>query len=190
MTEKTAARRRVGRFRMRRRWRVIAATLLTLIVLFCGVTLRLFVLPATGMPARVNAIVVLGGPGDRLGLGLQLAQQGHAPYLLLSSGLPFVPASLCEPDHGSFTVICWNPNPRNTAGEAEFVGRMARQHHWASVVLVTTPDQAWRAALYVRRCYTGKIYSVTTPLDWTQWPYKIAYQWGATIKAETLQRGC
>ncbi len=190
MTEKTALGRRAGRFRIRKRWRVIAATLLTLIVLFCGVTVRLFVLPATGMPARVNAIVALGGPGDRLGLGLQLAQQGRAPYLLLSGGLPYVPPALCKPDHGSFTVICWNPSPANTKGEAEFVGRMARQYHWASVVLVTTPDQAWRAALYVRRCFTGKIYSMTTPLDWTQWPYKIAYQWGATIKAETLLRGC
>jgi uncharacterized SAM-binding protein YcdF (DUF218 family) len=190
MTEKAAARRRVGRFRTRRRWRVIAATLLTLIVLFCGATMRLFVLPTTGMPARVNAVVVLGGPGNRLSLGLQLAQQGHAPYLLLSYGLPFVPASLCRPHHGSFTVICWAPDPANTKGEAEFVGRTARQYHWASVALVTTPDQAWRAALYLRRCYPGKIYSMTTPLDWTQWPYKIAYQWGATIKAATLQRGC
>ena len=191
MTEDTAARRRVGRFRMRRRWRVIAVTLLTLIVLFCGVTVPMFVLPTTGMPARVNAIVVLGGPGNRLGLGLQLAQQGHAPYLLVSNGLPFIlSAALCKPDHGSFTVICWNPNPGNTKGEAEFVGRIARQYHWTSVALVTTPDQAWRAALYVRRCYTGKVYSMTTPLNWTQWPYMIAYQWGATIKAETLQRGC
>ena len=190
MTEKTAARGRVGRFRMRRRWRVIAATLLTLIVLLCGVTVRLFVLPTTGMPARVNAIIVLGGQGNRLGLGLQLAQQGHAPYLLVSDGLPFdLPTGLCEPDHGSFTVICWNPDPGTTKGEAEFVGRTARQHHWESIVLVTTPDQAWRAALYVRRCYSGKIYSTTTPLNSTQWPYMIAYQWGATIKAETLQRG-
>lgn len=191
MTEKTAMRRRVGRFRMRRRWRMISAALLTLIVLFCGVTVRLFVLPVTGMPSRVDAIVVLGGPGNRLGLGLQLAQEDHAPYLLVSNGMAYtLPAALCAPDHGSFTVICWNPNPGNTKGEAEFVGRTARQHHWTSVVLVTTPDQAWRAALYVRRCYTGKIYSTTTPLNWTQWPYKIAYQWGATIKAETLQRGC
>ena len=73
-------------------------------------------------------------------------------------------------------------NPGNTKGEAEFVGRIARQYHWTSVALVTTPDQAWRAALYVRRCYTRKVYSMTTPLNWTQWPYMIAYQWGATIK--------
>ena len=164
---------------------------LVLVVLFCAVTAHLFVWPATGMPARVDAVVVLGGPGNRLGLGSELVHEGRAPYLLVSEGLPVnLPASLCAPDHGSFTVVCWNPVPGNTKGEAEFVGRMARQHHWASVALVTTPDQAWRAALYVRRCYAGAIYSVTTPLSWTQWPYEIAYQWAATVKAETVQRGC
>jgi hypothetical protein len=142
------------------------------------------------MPARVDAIIVLGGPGDRLGLGLKLAQQGHAAYLLVSEGLPInFPTGLCSPNH-AFRVVCWNPDPGNTKGEAEFIGRMARQHHWTSVALVTTPDQAWRAALDVQRCYSGKIYSMTTPLSWSQWPFMITYQWGATIKAETLQRDC
>jgi uncharacterized SAM-binding protein YcdF (DUF218 family) len=191
MTEESASRRQTGRLRARMLWRRIALVLLVLVVLFSGVTVRLFVWPTTGMPARVDAVVALGGPGDRLGLGLRLAQQGRAHYLLVSEGLPVdLSPSLCKPDHGSFTVICWNPIPGNTKGEAEFVGRLAQQHHWTSVALVTTPDQAWRAVLYVRRCYPGKIYSMTTPLGWSQWPYQIAYQWGATIKAETTQRGC
>jgi uncharacterized SAM-binding protein YcdF (DUF218 family) len=184
--------RRVRRLGALRHWRKITAGLVVLAVLFCGVTARLFVWPpTTGMPTRVDAIVVLGGPGNRVSLGVQLAQQGRAPYLLLSNGFAVnLPTSLCEPDHGTFTVICWNPNPGNTKGEAEFVGRIARQHGWTSVALVTTPDQAWRAATLMRRCYSGKIYSVTTPLGWSQWPYEIAYQWGATVKAETIQRGC
>jgi uncharacterized SAM-binding protein YcdF (DUF218 family) len=179
-------------WRPRQRWRRIAVVLLALFLLFCGATVRLFVLPpTTAMPARVDAIAVLGGPGDRLGLGFQLAQQGRAPYLLLSNGFTAnLPASMCVPDHGSFTVICWNPDPGNTRGEAEFIGRTARQHHWTSIALVTTPDQAWRAAVEVRRCYAGKIYSMTTPLSWSQWPYEIMYQWGSTIKSETMQRSC
>jgi uncharacterized SAM-binding protein YcdF (DUF218 family) len=191
MTGESASLRQAGRSRGPRRWRRIALALLILVVVFCSMTLYLFVWPDTGMPARVDAIAILGGPGDRLGLGLRLAQQGRAPYVLLSEGLPAdnLLASLCKP-HGSFTVICWNPIPGNTKGEAEFVGRLARQRHWTSVALVTTPDQAWRAALYVRRCYPGKIYSVTTPLSWSQWPYQIVYQWAAAIKAETTQRGC
>ena len=190
MIEEPTSRRRLGRLGMLRRWRTFALVLLILVVLFSAVTARLFVWPTTGMPARVDAVVVLGGPGNRLGLGLELAEQGRVPYLLLSEGLMDYSPSQCKPDHGPFTVICWNPVPGNTKGEAEFVGRLARQHHWTSVALVTTPDQAWRAALYVRRCYQGKIYSMTTPLSWSQWPYEIAYQWGATIKAETTQRGC
>jgi uncharacterized SAM-binding protein YcdF (DUF218 family) len=190
MTEELTSRRRLGRLGMLRRWRTFALVLLILVVLFCAVTARLFVWPTTGMPARVDAVVVLGGPGNRLGLGLELAEQDRALYLLLSEGLMDYSPSQCKPDHGSFTVICWNPVPGNTKGEAEFVGRLARQHHWTSVALVTTPDQAWRAALYVRRCYPGKIYSMTTSLSWSQWPYEIAYQWAATIKAETTQRGC
>ena len=104
--------------------------------------------------------------------------------------MPFPSEETTPPVTNTNWVICWTPDPGDTRGEAEFVGRMARQYHWTTVALVTTPDQAWRAARYVRRCFTGKIYSVTTPLSWTQWPRMIAYQWGATIKAETLQRGC
>ena len=188
MTEESASRRPLGM--LRRYWRPITVVLVVLLLPFCAATTQLFVFPTTGMPERVDAIVVLGGPGDRLGLGLKLAQQGRAPYLLVSEGLPInFPAGLCSPDH-AFTVICWNPDPGNTKGEAEFIGRMARQQRWTSVALVTTPDQAWRAALEVRRCYSGKIYSATTPLSWSQWPFMIAYQWGSTIKAETLQRDC
>ncbi len=191
MTEEPASHRKVGRLPTRRRWRRVVFALLVLVVLFCAVTVRLFVWPTTGMPARVDAIAVLGGPGDRLGLGFQLAKQGRAPYLLLSNGFSFnLSTTMCKPDHGAFTVICWNPDPGNTQGEAEFIGRTARQHHWTSVALVTTPDQAWRAVLNVRRCYSGRIYSMTTPLSWSQWPWEIVYQWGATIKAETVQRAC
>ena len=40
------------------------------------------------------------------------------------------------------------------------------------------------------RCFPGKIYGVTAPLPVVQWPYQIAYEWGATLKALFLQRSC
>jgi uncharacterized SAM-binding protein YcdF (DUF218 family) len=193
-----AARRKSGLFRRRifprrrRLRRAILAALTALLVLFCAVTARLFIWPATGMPARVDAIAVLGGPQSqqRLDLGLRLAEEGKGPYLLVSEGLWInFPPGLCTPHH-AFTVICWNPVPGTTQGEAEFVGQIARQHGWRSVVLVTTPDQAWRAQLRVSRCYAGQIYSMTTPLPLDQWPYQLAYQWAAVVRAELLQRGC
>ena len=58
-------RRRVGV------WRRVLAVLAAIVVTFCAVTARLFVWPAQGMPARVSAIVMLAGPGDRLPVALE-----------------------------------------------------------------------------------------------------------------------
>ena len=143
------------------------------------------------MPAHVDAIVVLGGPGDRLGKGLELAHQGRAPVLVVSEGLPVsIPSSVCGPHGQALKVICFQPEPGTTQGEAEFVGRLAKQYRWRSVVLVTTPDQDTRARIRFGRCFAGHIYVVTTPLPASQWAYQIAYQWAASFKAVALQRSC
>lgn len=163
--------------------------LLILFAVFCAATARLFIWPATGVPARVDAIVVPGGRGNRLGMALTLASQGRARYLVLSEGMP-IPPSLCGTRVGSAIVICFQPTPDTTQGEAEATARIAKQYGWRSIVLVTTPDQTWRAELRFRRCYSGKIYAVTTPLPAHMWPFKIAYQWVATVKAELVNRSC
>ena len=142
------------------------------------------------MPARADAIVVLGGDGDRLDLGLQLANDGRAPYLVLSLGLPWVPPGLCHGRAGRAEVICFQPDPDTTQGEARETSRLARQYGWKSIVLVTAQDQVWRAHLRFERCYSGRIYGVASPLPWYRWPYAIAYQWAGTFKAETYQRSC
>lgn len=180
------ARRRAVR---RRRWRRVAVALIIAFAVFCAATARLFTWPAQGAPPHVNAIVVLGGPGNRLGQGLELMHQGRAPVLVISLGL-MVPASLCAPHGQAFKVICFQAEPRTTQGEAEYVGRLARQYHWSSVLLITTPDQDTRARLRFHRCFAGQTYVVTTPLPVLSWPYAIAYQWAALFKALALQRSC
>lgn len=142
------------------------------------------------MPAHVDAIVVLGGAGNRLGLGEQLAGQGRSRVLVVSEGLPTVPPGLCTQHARAVVVICFNPDPGTTQGEAEYVSRLAKQHGWRSLVLVTTPDQIWRAELRFRRCFSGDVYGVTTPLPASQWPFAIAYQWGSTIKAVIVNASC
>jgi hypothetical protein len=52
-------------------------------------------------------------------------------------------------------VICFDPNPATTTGEAEFVGRLARKYHWQSIALVTITPQDSRARLRVERCFKG-----------------------------------
>lgn len=176
----------------RRRRKAAAAGLIIVVALLCAATGALFVWPpGEGMPARVDAIVVLGGQGNRLGKGLALAHEDRARVLVISRGLPYpVPGGVCKPRGQTFTVICFSPRPRTTQGEAEFVSRLARQHHWQSVVLVVTPDQVIRARIRFERCYAGQIYVVTTPLPLLEWPYQIAYQWASMFKEEVLQRSC
>ncbi len=175
----------------RRLWRSVAMTVAVMLIVFCTASADLFVWPAEGMPAHVDAIVVLGGPGNRLDKGLQLAHQGRAPFLVVSAGVWPEPApSLCALHDKILTVICFQPEPGTTQGEAEFIGRLARRYEWKSVVLVTTPDQDTRARLRFARCFAGGLYVVTTPLPASAWPHQIAYQWAATFKALVLNPSC
>src|ERR1700722_17043630 len=100
-----------GRWGPRSRWRRrVLIALALLFALFCGVTVRLFIWPTTGMPAHVDAIVVPGGPGNRIAAAITLAEQGRARYLVLSEG-GYVPPQLCGAHVGATAVLCFMPNP-------------------------------------------------------------------------------
>ena len=174
-----------------RRWRFLIAAAALLVAVFGAATARLFVWPERGMPGHVDAIVMLNGPGDRLPTALGLARAHRAPVVVISRGSPdWANGSGCAPQIPGVRVICFSPDPATTQGEAEFAGRLARQYHWHSIVLVTTTPQDTRARLRVQRCFPGSIYAMTAPLPAYEWPYALAYEWGATVKALLLQRTC
>ena len=162
---------------------------LAVIVTFGTATARLFVWPTQGMPTQVSAIVMLAGPGDRLDTALQLARARRAPMLVVSRGHMGY-GGACPPKIPGRALICFDPNPSSTRGEAQFVGRLAKRYHWHSVVLVTTRAQDTRARIRVGRCFSGQIYVVAVPRPFFDWPYEIAYEWGATFKALVLQWAC
>ena len=171
------------------RWRraLIAATALVAVLVVA--TALLFVWPSQGMPSRVDAIVMLAGPGERLALAMQLAREHRASVLVVSRGQHGY-GGLCPPATPGVKLICFEPDPGDTRGEAEFVGRLARKYGWRSVVLVTAREQATRARIVVRRCFGGQVYVMAGSLPLGSWPYQIAYEWGALFKALVLYRGC
>ena len=179
-------RRRSSRFRPGRR---TLAVVLTAVAAFCLLTARLFIWPAEEDPARVDAIVMLAGPGDRLGVALQLAQQHRAPVLVVSQGWDGY-SGPCPPKTSDATVVCFDPDPADTRGEAEFTGRLAARYHWRSVVLVTTRAQDTRARIVTGRCFGGSVSVVTASLPWWDWPYQITYGWGSLLKALLVYRTC
>ena len=159
------------------------------ILAFSIVTARLFIWPEQGMPPRVNAIVMLNGDDSPLSVALRLAQERRAKFLLVSQGTRSSNFG-CPGRVPQVKIICFYPSPATTQGEVEFASRLAARYHWHSIALVTMAPQASRARLRLERCFPGHIYVVTSPIPFDTWPYQIAYEWGATIKALVLQRGC
>jgi hypothetical protein len=172
------------------RWRLVAIALVVCITASAA-TARLFIWPVQGMPAYVSAIVMLNGPGDRLDTAESLAWQHRASFLVVSRPTPYWGhGSVCAPAIPHVKVICFVPSPATTQGEAEFVGRLAKKYHWTSLVLVSITPQDSRARLRVERCFSGPVYVVTASLPLSAWPYEIAYEWTATVKALVLQHSC
>jgi uncharacterized SAM-binding protein YcdF (DUF218 family) len=118
-----------------------------------------------------------------------LARQRRAAVLVVSQGQHGY-GGPCPAATPGVNLICFEPDPGNTRGEAEFVGRLAGHYHWTSVVLVTSRAQDTRARLVMKRCFGGSIYVVTGTLPLGEWPYEIAYGWAALFKSLVLHRGC
>jgi uncharacterized SAM-binding protein YcdF (DUF218 family) len=175
---------------VRRRWlRRLVIAAVAVVVVFAACTAGLIVWPPQGMPARVDAIVVLAGPGTRLPVGVQLAREGRAPVLVVSQGHLGYGGSCPAPITG-VRIICFDPNPADTRGEAEHVEELAKRYGWHSITVVATSEQATRARLIVGRCFNGSIYVITGSMPWQQVPYQIAYGWAALAKALVVQRSC
>jgi hypothetical protein len=174
----------------RRYWRVVFTCAALVLVAFVAVTARVFVWPdLRPVPDHADAIIELAGPADdqRDAVALDLARAQHAPVLIQST-LPT--DNRCLPPVPGVTIECFHPDPDTTRGEARYIGQLAADRHWKSVILVTTPDQAWRAQLRLSRCFSGSIYVSTAHLPALLWFQQIPYQWIASAKALTVERGC
>lgn len=174
---------------LRSRLRKILAVTGVLLILFAAATARVLIWPPQGGPARVDAIIMLAGPGDRLPVALKLAAEHGAPVLVVSQGWMGY-GGPCPPPTSGVKTICFDPDPGDTRGEAEYVGRLANRLGWRSLLVVATRPQAVRAQLLFRRCFGGQVYVTTAPLPAGNWPYQIAYGWGALLKAEFAHRSC
>ena len=177
----------------RRRRRVVMIVLAVVLVGALTLAGRLFVWPSLPpLPQRADAVVQLGGPGNRRAVALNLFREGRAPLVAISvSDQERDVAGWC--DRGQLRgvpVVCFHPEPFTTRGEARAIEQLAQQNGWHSVILVTTPDQAKRAILRVSRCFKGKIFVATATLSWYRYPWQVVYQAAAMVKAYTLETSC
>jgi uncharacterized SAM-binding protein YcdF (DUF218 family) len=149
----------------------------------------------TGAPAHADAVIVLSGGRERLPPALSLVRRGVAPVLAISSvsrTRPWVIARrLCAAGrYASATVLCFDAKPYSTQGEARAVERLAREHQWKRVVVVTSRFHVTRAHMLFRRCYDGGISFVGVGYPWWKLPGEWVSETGKMIVQLTVQRGC
>jgi uncharacterized SAM-binding protein YcdF (DUF218 family) len=173
---------RSGRIPPRRK---ILLGLLVALLIFAAATIRLFLLPARDDPRHVDAVVVLGGSGNRVGTGEKLVREGYSSTLLLSLYSP----KDCPAIPG-VRVLCFRPDPYTTQGEARYLSAAARKYGWKQVIVVSTTEQNTRARLRIKRCTDVDVAYVTTPESIGRLAYAVAYEWGALFKALIVQRQC
>jgi uncharacterized SAM-binding protein YcdF (DUF218 family) len=151
--------------------------------------------PTVNKPARADAILVLGPPDvdGRAEAAYALARAHYASTVVVSvqSDLQQQVKGACRNQNPGYQVICFQPNPRTTQGEAREIARLARAHHWKSIIVVTSTYHISRARMIIQRCLPGTVLMVAAPgkPSVSTWAWQFAYQTGAYLKA-LAKPGC
>lgn len=171
------------------RWRRALLVLGVVVVLLLVASARLFIWPPTDSPARVDAIVALGGdPSQREAHeAVTLAAAGYASDVVISLGDGHAPCPLPPP---RVEVVCFRPEPVSTQGEAEYAARLAASHHWRSLMVVPQRSQSTRARLRFERCTAARLLVVPVADRPSHLFYDVVYEWGALAKALVFNRSC
>lgn len=169
-------------------------------VLFAALTARLFIWPAAVAVSdveRADAVVMFaGGTGERLDAVFALMDRDLADTLVLSNGTVAGWGRgnrLCSGEADvDFEVLCPDPDPDNTRGEAHTIAQIAVERGWTSVISVTSSYHVARADLRLTRCYDGRVQRVNAGHNRSRgaWASLIAHEWLGLIQAHVFQRSC
>ncbi len=162
--------RRLYRAAQRRIWQAVGAAVLAALLLFYTPVLWLVARPlyVADPPAPADAIAVFaggvgesgragGGYQERVRLAVDLYQQGLATRMVFSTGFVFafqeaeVMKNLAQSAGVPADAILLETAAANTYQNVSFVSRIAREHNWDTVLLVSSPYHMRRALLTWRR---------------------------------------
>jgi uncharacterized SAM-binding protein YcdF (DUF218 family) len=144
--------------------------------------------PTINKLTHADAVVVLGPPeGDRIAEAASVVDRHLTSELVISGASRhyWQAYRLCTHPPADVKVTCFAPLPRTTRGEAEEVGRLAAQHHWQTVIVVTSKYHVSRARMLFGRCFSGRLEVVSSAgkLSAAHWAYQYLYQTGGYARA-------
>lgn len=184
-------------------WVLVPVLALLLVWLLAGWTA--FQHPRTDVPARSDALLVLGPPDrTRMAEALRLMDAGVAPVLVVAnpgtgdlgdaSGRVYYTraAQTCAGGgEQDYEVICFRPDPSTTQGEAMELRALSEQRGWEHVSALTYRQHVARSRLLLERCYAGELDVLS--FDYPAVPRghlrEFIYQSGGFVKA-WLTPGC
>lgn len=174
--------------------RTFVTVIAALAVVWVVAGIFLYVTPPSDQPKRSDVLFVLGPPDNRVSYAEKLMKQGYAHTLAVSSPVDkdgMFEAEICNA-HRPYRVICFNPDPFTTQGEARALKDLSAQHGWKSADVLTAQFHVTRARVIVSRCFSGKLQMVADRMDLPvfsltrpsySWAYQYLYQTAAFVKA-------
>src|SRR3954465_1376173 len=125
----------------RRRFRIALVSLCLALIAAVVAGVPVYVRPQIDSLRHADAILILGGPDyERYIYGLDLGTQGWAPNVVVSNPHgtddPWL-TRLCATAQTRAGLHCFNPDPPTTKGEGRGLARLAYEHGWRTVIVVT-----------------------------------------------------
>lgn len=183
--------------RWTRRLRLALAVLVLAGLVAVGVALPLVVVPETQpVPGDTDAVVLLaGGEGERFRTAERVLPRGDADLLVVShpEGAPW-PAEWpgCGTRADGYDIVCVEPVPATTRGEARAIAELAAQERWQAITLLTSTPHVSRARMLFERCVDARIEVVdaSAELGALGWVRAAAGELAALARDGLIQRGC
>lgn len=149
---------------------------------------RAIIVPRVDRPRHADAIVALDGDRPRrIRTAVALAVAGYAPILVVVRGDESAPELLGETPL-PFEVLSFAPDPPTTRGEARGLARLAKEHGWSSLVVVTSTFHITRARLILRRALDLHLSFVGAGMRGRRAPIYVGSETAKLLLALTLRR--
>lgn len=152
----------------------------------------LYVDPEVDRPGHADVLLVLAPvPDDRLDYAKWLMEQGHADTLAVSvpsSAANGPTAKICD-EPQSYRVVCFDPEPVTTRGEARALRDLSETYGWESADVLTAQSHASRTRVLMERCFNGVLQVIPewqqlppVSLSTNSWAYRYIYETAAFVK--------
>lgn len=148
--------------------RIVVLSLILCLLIVGGVYFWQPPKPDLAAARPADSVVALAGGPNRLQSSLNLVGEGVAPTLIVSNPSPEtddLAKSTCDGQGvpANVEVVCFDPSPATTEGEAVGVAGIARDLGLTDIIVVTNGSHSHRAGFIFRRCTDAhvRIYPVS-----------------------------